>query len=438
MSSFRIAKTSADFKLSPYWWEEGAPEVSRLPLPSQSDVVIVGSGYCGLHAAIEFARHGRSVVVVDKDEIGAGGSTRSGGMVSSGQKLVLTGAIKGLSSQQLSTLLAESLQSFNFLKAFIGEHQLDADLQLFGRFFGAYAPSHYERLVLQGRLLHDKTGVNVHNIDKANLCSVLGSDFYHGGILVDDYGGLHVGKYHRALREMAKSVGVVLCSHAGMKRVVAGTNGLKRVQTDRGDIQARDVIVATNGYTGSDAPFLNRRIVPVASYIVTTEPLPADIMARLIPKRRMITDSQNNLYYLRPTPDNTRLLLGARPVVFDTTVEHAADKLYQALVRIFPELQGIALSHAWKGFVGMTLDKRAHIETHDGVMYVSGCNGNGVALMSYLGNRVARDVLGLESNRSAFGATPYPTAWYYGGKPWFVPPATAMYEVADAYAALTR
>lgn len=436
MSTFKTAKIASDFKLAPYWWDDAAPESAMRDIPATADVVVVGSGYCGLHAAIELARNNLNVVLVDRDELGAGGSTRSGGMVSSGQKLVMTGATEGLSAKELSILLAESLASFNFLKDFILQNKLDADLQLNGRFFGAYAPSHFDRLLRQGKLLAEKTGVSVHNISRAQQRTVVGTDFYYGGILVDDYGGLHVGKYHKSLRDLAKHVGVTLCSHAGVEKLEPASGGMQRVTTTRGTVMAKQVIVATNGYSIAPLPFLPTRVIPVASYIIATETLPSELLQKLIPGRRMITDSQNNLCYMRPSPDNKRIIFGSRPVIFDSTIEHAAEKLYAQLTEVFPELKDYGISHAWKGFVGMTFDKRSHIETHDGVIYVAGCNGNGVALMSYLGNRVARDLMGLEATRSGFALSPFPTAWYYSGTPWFVPPATAFYEIGDVYTGL--
>jgi glycine/D-amino acid oxidase-like deaminating enzyme len=432
------ARFASDFKSDPYWWEAARPESDLSPLPEAVDVLIVGSGYCGLTAAIELARNGRRVAVVDRDELGAGGSTRSGGMVSSGQKMVVTGAVKGLSQERVSRLLAESLQSFDYLKKLINDDALDADLHINGRFFGAYTPAHFERLKAQGQLLREKTGVTVHLIARSEQRQVLGSDYYHGGILVDNYGGLHVSKYHKALRGLARSVGVSLHSHAGVQRV-ENQGQERQVTTTRGMIRARHVIIATNGYTDAGVgSFIHRRVVPVNAYQIATAPLPRDLMEKLIPQQRMISDSQRNLYFFRPSPDGTRILFGSRVVIFDTTEERAAHKLYQGLVGIFPELNGVEISHSWKGLVGMTFDKRAHIGEQDGIHHAVGCNGNGVALMTYLGYRVARDLLNAGAERSAFDGGDFPSAAYYQGTPWFVPPATAMYEIGDQWDSRSR
>src|ERR1700675_4094171 len=108
-----------DFRIAPYWWDAAPPETARAPLPASVDVAIIGSGYCGMSGAAEFARAGRSVAVLDAQEIGAGGRTRRGGMISSGQKLALTDAIRGVSADRLGRLMAESMASFDYLKQLV-------------------------------------------------------------------------------------------------------------------------------------------------------------------------------------------------------------------------------------------------------------------------------------------------------------------------------
>jgi glycine/D-amino acid oxidase-like deaminating enzyme len=421
------------FRCTPYWWDAAPPEAAPEPLPANVDLAIVGSGYCGLSAAAEAAKHGARVAVLDAAEIGAGGSTRSGGMVSSGQKLALTNAIRGASAERLTRLMQESMASFDYLKGIIADESLDADLSITGRFFGAYTPAHFHVLRRQGQLLRDKTRVTVHVIERDAQRGVIGSDYYYGGILVDEYGGLHTAKSHRALRGLARRRGATLHSHAAVQRIERTGNARFRVHTARGAFDARQVLVATNGYTGPLLPFFSRRVLPVASYQIATEPLPEGLMNVLNPGSRMISDSKRNLFYTRPSPDGTRMIFGSRPAIREIDEREAARRLYAKLVQLWPALRDVRVTHAWKGFVAMTGDRLAHIGQHDGVHYALGCNGNGVALMSYLGHRIGKHMVGVEQDVGAFGEGGFPLAGAGMASTFAVPVGSALYRIGDMW-----
>lgn len=280
--------------------------------------------------------------------------------------------------------------------------------------------------------MSEKTGVNVHYFDRSNQREVIGSDYYHGGMVIDEYGGLHPGMYHRALRERAKAAGVMLRSHARAGIVKDGPNREKIVPTARGTIRATNVIIATNGYTEADAsPELARRLVPVKSYQIATEPLPADLLTELIPQSRMVSDTRRDLIYSRVSPDGTRLLFGSRPGVFEMSERQAAKHIYARMLAIWPQLAGVKITHSWVGSVAMTVDKLAHIGERDGANFAVGCNGNGVALMTYLGYQTARKILGEQNMPSAFDREKFTPVPFYSGKPWFLPVFTGWYRLRD-------
>lgn len=432
MSSQDNAIFTDDFKTTPYWWDAAPPETCRDPLPAETDVVIVGSGFAGLNAAVELARHGRRVVVLDANELSSGGSTRTGGMISSGQKLVVGGAIKGIPPELFSRMIEDSIASYAFIQQLITDEQLDADMVISGRYFGAHTKKQLASLYNMGDILHRVTGVSVHKINRENQAAVIGSEFYHGGILVDQYGGVHPGKYSRALRELARKFGAQLFSHARVKSVENGAND-KVVHTERGSIRAGEVLILTNGYTDRHAtPELAKRLVPVKSYQIATEPLPPELIEKLIPGGRMVTDSRRDLIYTRPSPDGTRLLFGSRPGIMDCDDKTAARRIRERMLLLWPELAPYRISHAWSGFVGMTWNKTAYAGEMDNSRFAIGCNGNGVALMSWLGYRSAQKLLGSEPRPLSFergGFRPIPL---YDGRPWFVPLACAWYRLRDA------
>lgn len=420
-----------NFVTDPYWWDAAPPASFPDDLPAETDVLIVGSGYCGLSAAAELARNGVDVTVVDAGEIGSGASTRSGGMVSSGQKLVIGGAIKGVDQARMARLLEDSLASFEHLKGMIAANGFDADLAVTGRFFGAHVPAHFERLRKQGDLLRKHTGVTVHEIPRSQQHVISATDYYHGGIVIDQYGGLHPAKYHRALREFAIRHGARLRSQAAVASI-RPQGDMKEITTSRGMIRAREVLFGTNGYGRATTPFLQRRVIPVRSYQIATEPLPADLMDELNPGRRMITDSRHELIYTRPSPDGTRILFGGRPGAFGASEADAAPRLHRMMVKVWPQLRDVKLTHCWSGYVGMTVDKIAHMGTHEGTSHAVGCNGNGVALMTYLGHQSALKLLGRQNRPCAFDSPAFPTHPLYHGNPWFLPIVSGYYHLRDA------
>jgi len=420
-----------EFRAEPYWWLAAPPEDAReAPLPARADVVIIGSGFAGLSAALEAARAGADVVVLDSGPLGGGASSRSGGMVSSGQKLVLSEALKDLPAATAQAALEDSKATFEFLKDLVAREQLDCDLALTGRFFGAFAPAHFATLKRNAETLAERTGVTIRLLSREEQRAEVGSDYFHGGFVVEEYGGLHPAKLNGALRAAARSAGAALHSHSRVTGVAPNGAG-QRVTTVRGTIEAQKVLFATNGYSDRAQPWLAARVLPVMSFQIATEPLPPGLMDRLIPHRRMVTDSRKELTYTRPSPDGTRLLFGCRPRARQLTPKRMAPAMHARMRRIWPELADIRITHAWGGFVGMTADRMPHIAEHDGVLHAVGCNGNGVALMTWLGFHAAQLMLGRTNRRSFFADIPFEPLPLAPLKPLMVPAASAAYHLRD-------
>ncbi len=419
------------FTTDPYWWDAAPPEAEPTgELPDSTDVAIIGSGFCGLAAALELARNGVRADVLEAGPLGIGASSRSGGMVSSGQKLVLKGALDAFTPEKASEALEDSRATFEFLQTLIGREQLDADLQICGRFFGAFTPRHYATLQTHAELLAKKTGVQARMLSRAEQQVEIGSDFYHGGMLVKEYGGLHPAKYNRALRQAARAAGAGLHNFAKVEGWASESGGIT-VRTARGTLRAKHLMVATNGYTQKELSWFQRRLVPVTAFIMATEPLAPGVMDRILPQRRMVSDTRRELSFYRPSPDGTRILFGGRPTAFVRNEREAAAGLRARMVQVWPDLAEVKISHAWRGNVAMSFDQLPHLGQEQGVFYALGCNGNGVALMSWMGHQTALRILGRQNRPSAFQDRPFPTIPLYQNRAWFLPLVSAAYHFRD-------
>lgn len=417
-----------DFVVRPFWWEEAPPSDDRAPLPQRVDVAIMGSGYCGLAAGLELARGGASVAILDAYRIGEGASTRNGGLVSGGLKLPQ--AMRAKLGAQFGRIIEDAVDSFRYLEGFISREKLDAGYVRTGRLTGAHTPGAYRRLEAGRSELARETGFSVHMVPRSRQREEIGSDLYHGGMVVQESGGLQPALYHRALRQAAERAGASLHGHAEVKRIERKPGGY-RLHTPRGMLEATKVIVATNGYTGGVTPYFQRRTIPVTSFVIATEEIPQDLARALSPKGRMFVDTKRILYYYRLSPDGRRVVFGGRASFRDADERTTALRLHGFMCGVWPELKGVRVTHAWKGNVAFTFDMLPRMATYEGMHFAGGCQGSGVTMATYLGHQTALKLLGRQERPCAFDGLPFTTRPLYYGKPWFLPMIGTYYRMRD-------
>ena len=191
------------------------------------------------------------------------------------------------------------------------------------------------------------------------------------------------------------------------------------------------MIIATNGYTGKLTPWLRRRVIPIGSYMIATEPINRDLMNELMPKKRVVSDTRKVVYYYRPSPDGTRIIFGGRVTSGDSNLHKSGSLLRKELIRIFPQLSNIKISHSWMGFVAYTFDELPHIGNNDGLHYAMGCCGSGVGMASYLGTRLGESLLTSGADITGLEKIGFKTRLFYNGNPWFLPASVAYYRWLD-------
>jgi glycine/D-amino acid oxidase-like deaminating enzyme len=414
------------------YWRDGLPSPPVLPEspPQKVDVAIIGSGYTGLNAAIECARGGRATLVLDADDPGWGCSTRNGGQISTSVKPSLAKLSARFGAEKARAIRKEGETALSWIGDFIAGEGIDCDFRRCGRFHAAHTPGHYDTLARDAETMQREEGIDSFVVPRAQQHGELGTDVYHGGVVYTRHAALDPARYHRGLLKLALAAGAQVTGHCAVTGVERDAQGFT-LNTEKGRVRARDVIVATNGYTTGLTPWLQRRIIPIGSYIIATEPLPEALMDRLFPTDRIASDTCKVIYYYRASPDRRRVLFGGRVSAKETDTRISGGRLYDDLCRIFPELRDYGVSHSWMGKVAYTFDELAHTGVHDGMHYAMGYCGSGVSMASYLGKRSGQKVLGLTDGQTAFDGLPHPTRPFYRGNPWFLPATVAWYRRRD-------
>ena len=426
-----VSLFTPDFKALAYWWDlTPRPDVPQADLPRSVDVLVVGSGYTGLNAALQTARGGRSTLVVDADTIGWGCSTRNGGQVSSSLKPSFSELAARHGEDRAKHIITEGHRSVAWLGDFVAQEQIDCDYHVSGRFHAAHSARQYEALARHVANPPAGIGLAADLVPRAEQAKELGTDAYHGGIVYRRHAAVDPARLHRGLLERVVSAGASIVPHCTVN-AIERRSGNFLVRTSRGDVIARDVVVATNAYSGRVTPWLRRRVIPIGSYIIATEPIPRETMDHLFPTDRMVTDTRRVIYYYRASPDRTRILFGGRVSWNETNPLKSAPRLHAEMTRLFPDLKRVRVSHSWMGFVAFTFDRLMHTGTHDGIHYAAGYCGSGVGMASYLGMKLGLKVLGKSEGKTAFDNLPFPTRPYYTGYPWFLAAAISYYRWLD-------
>jgi glycine/D-amino acid oxidase-like deaminating enzyme len=420
-----------DAKWAPYWWERSPPLDRGFDRPPPKvDALIVGSGYTGLNAALQLARGGRDVLVCDGGVIGEGCSTRNGGQISTNVKLGFASLVRSYGEEIARQILYDGHRSLQWIGEFVREERIGCDFRVVGRYHVAHNETALKALVASIGNQPKGFEVPAHVVPYAEQHSELGTDVYRGGVVFENHASLDPGRYHAALVALARAAGVRFAPRRLVTGYARKGTGFA-VSTQLGPVEARDLVLATNGYSGPLSTWHRRRIIPIGSYIVATEELPESLVDEIIPKDRIVSDTRRVLYYFRASPDRRRILFGGRVSIAETDPRISGPLLYREMVRLFPQLARYRISHSWAGYVGYTFDTLAHAGEKDGVHYAMGYCGSGVGMASYLGMRTGQRILGLREGTTGFARIPFPSRPYYFGTPWLLAPAVHWYRLRD-------
>ncbi|HXQ30605.1 MAG TPA: FAD-binding oxidoreductase [Steroidobacteraceae bacterium] len=420
-----------DYAATSFWAEDAEfPRGSEAWLPASADVVVVGAGYTGLAAARETALAGKSTVVLDAGPIGGGCSSRNGGQVGFSVRPEFADLARRHGEGVATGIYREGLEAVAELRALAHTAGFDCDWRGVGCFYGAHTPRHFE--VLRRAADSQPAGLEqqIRVVPRAAQAEEIGSSFYHGGLVYPDDAAIHPLKLLNALYGRASSAGAVAYADCPVLALERSRDGFA-VRTPHGTLRAGQVLIATNGYTGPVSPWHRRRVVPIGSYIIATEPLDPALVTRLIPHGRNLVDTRHVVVYVRPSPDGRRILFGGRAAAREPDVTRCVPRLKAMMTEVFPELARVRISRAWMGFVAFTFDSLPHLGSRDGLFHCMGYCGSGITLSTYYGRKIGRQIAGAAGGETALDGLPFTTRPLYGGRPWFMPAAILGYRLRD-------
>lgn len=421
-----------------YWLTTAEmPTAPAQPLPESADVAIIGAGFTGLSAALDLAKRGAKVVVLESETIGWGASSRNGGMVLTGMKLGVNKLISMYGRDLTRRMYAASLETIDSVEHIVKEENIACDFARTGHLEVACKAAHFDDYARQVEVIAREFNHQLRVVPRDQLRDEIGSDIYYGGMVDEISVGLNPARYVAGLATAAMRAGAQICERTQLQSLVRdarnGASGFK-LTTSKGSFWARNVFVGTSGYTGAATPALQKRIIPIGSFIITTEVLPEALARELSPRNRQIYDSKNYLYYYRLTPDN-RMLFGGRAAFFpetDQTIRKSAELLRRGMIDVYPQLRDTKVEYVWGGTLDFCFDIMPHAGQIDGIYFAVGYAGHGVAMATYQGQKMAEWIADGKTD-NPFTEIPFPGAplGLYNGKPWFLPFAGAYYKVLD-------
>ncbi|WP_273395436.1 NAD(P)/FAD-dependent oxidoreductase [Actinobacillus porcinus] len=378
-----------------------------------ADVCIIGAGFGGLSAALELAEQGKSVIVLEGARIGFGASGRSGGQAINGFEDGIDEYVEQFGFEMTQKLWEMSLEAIDIIDERIAKYGIQCDWK-----------KGYATLALNHRRMDDLLAIekssrevfgygNMQLWDKAQLKQYLGSDIYVGGLFDSNSGHLHPLNYCLGLAKACLDLGVQIFEHSPV--VDMKTQGDKvMLKTKKAQVTAQNVVIATNAYIAGLPRSIHRgtarKILPVESFIIATEPLEQTVADSVINNGMSVCDNNLLLDYYRLSADN-RLLFGSD----SSSNKDMVQVMRRNMLKVFPQLADVNIDYGWGGPIDMTMNSQPHFgRIKPNIYFAHGYSGHGVALTGLAGRIIAEAILGNDERLSVFEQLKIPSI--YGGK----------------------
>ena len=417
-----------------FWLDTAPAFTGDTPLAGEAraDVAIVGGGFTGLSAALRLAKKGISVRLLEAGKVAAEASGRNGGHCNNGLSHDFSGVAARFGIERAREMYRAFDAGVDLVESLVESESIDCDFVRSGKLKLAAKPAHFDKLVQAQQVLAREVDADTVIVEKADLGTEIATERYHGGLLQRRSGSMHVGRFGKGLAHAAARAGATIHQDAAVTAIDRIGSGRFRLKTARGTIDAEQVLLATGASQQGPFTWFRRRIVPVGSFIVVTEPLGANRAASIMPGRRTCTTSQHIGNYFRLTADN-RLVFGgrARFAMSSPKSDLKSGTILQAQLReVFPQIADARIDYCWGGLVDMTQDRLPRAGMQDGMSYAMGYSGHGVQMSVYMGDVLARRISG-EDVANPWRDVDWPAVPLHFGKPWFLPFAGFYYRALD-------
>lgn len=392
--------------VNPSWYAQRQPAPAARPAlmgDGQAEVVVIGGGLAGISAALHLAQRGVEVTLLEASQVGAEASGRNGGQALQGlaASMQVVEAALGLPAAQ--AIWAMSREALELLKGNIGRFGIACELAENGYVYAACHAGQQAGLAAWQRDMADRYGYgDMQLLDADALRRHVASPAYVGGVYDPNEVHLDPLAYTQGLARAAEAAGVRVHEQSRVLDWTADGTGW-RVRTATGSLRCRRIVLAVNTGVASLAPELARYFLPVESFIVATEPLPAGLGETLLPSGAAVADSNRVLNYFRLGADG-RLLFGGRAA---GPADGRIEQTTQRMLAVFPQLTGVQIAHAWGGLVDVPPNKLPQFgQLADGVYFTQGFCGHGLALTGLAGKLVAEAICGEPERFELFAALP--------------------------------
>lgn len=390
---------------APSWYAASANDATRHPVLRGTldvDVCVIGAGLTGVSAALNLAERGYRVALLEASKVGWAASGRNGGQLIGGFACGIDTFAQFMNEGEVKQIWAMGLETLDIVKSRVAKHKIDCALTP-GYFTAANKPRDVDELKRWRNEAATRFGYEgFRYVDGDGVGRYVNSARYPGGLYDRDSGHLHPLNYTLGLARAACEAGVQIFEDSAVTRI-RDEHGGHAIETAEGKVRAKFVVLACNTYLGTLAPRLSRKIMPVGTYVIATEPLGAARMAALMPAQAAVCDSRFVLDYFRPAPD-TRLLWGGKVSYSKLAPRNLGEAMRGDMLKTFPQLADVKVDYAWGGFVDITMNRAPHFGRVSPTMYFAqGFSGHGVNTTGLAGTLIAEAIHGQAARFDLFG-----------------------------------